>query len=153
MALVRAPIPARTVAGPRQKPLARMSANIGVAPAMSIASAEAKKLNGVVMTSSPLPTPSARSERNSESVPLATPIACLTPIVFGEFALEGLRLRAEDEAAVRAGVADRGEPFVREIVELGGKFETRHRRRIGYGVHEAIFSLTIWAARSACSPT
>ena len=67
------------LAGSRQKLSGRMSANTGVAPAISIVSAEAKNVNGVVMTSSPGPTPSARSDRYRESVPLATPMACFTP--------------------------------------------------------------------------
>ena len=38
-----------------------------------------ENVNGVVMTSSPGPIPSARSDKYNESVPLATPMACFTP--------------------------------------------------------------------------
>src|SRR5574341_320161 len=44
-----------------------------------MASAVAIKVNGVVMTSSPLPTPAARRARCKASVPEATPTACPTP--------------------------------------------------------------------------
>ena len=79
MALVFEVIFLRMLAGSRQKLSGRMSANTGVAPTISMVSAEAKNVNGVVMTSSPGPMPSARSDKYNESVPLATPMACFTP--------------------------------------------------------------------------
>ena len=55
------------------------STKTGVAPTLAMASAVAKKLNGVVTTSSPGPAPRARRAMTSASVPLFTPTACLTP--------------------------------------------------------------------------
>jgi hypothetical protein len=52
-----------------------ISANTGVAPALRIADAVAKNVNGVVSTASPGPMPSARSESQRASVPLDTPTA------------------------------------------------------------------------------
>ena len=54
-----------------------MSAKIGVAPTRTIAPTVAKKVNGVVMTSSPGPIPSTISEMMSASEPLVTPTAKL----------------------------------------------------------------------------
>ena len=56
-----------------------MSAKIGRAPSRTIVLAVAQKLNGVVSTDTPGPTPSPPSERSNASVPDATPIACGTP--------------------------------------------------------------------------
>ncbi len=56
-----------------------MSTNTGFAPTMLMLSAVAKKVNGVVITSSPGPMPRARRAITSASVPLFTPMACLTP--------------------------------------------------------------------------
>ncbi len=53
-----------------------MSANTGVAPALWIVPAVAKKVKGVVITSSPRPMSSALIASSSASVPLAQPIAC-----------------------------------------------------------------------------
>ena len=52
-----------------------MSTNTGVAPTLWIVPAVAKKVNGVVMTSSPRPMSSARSASSRASVPLAQPTA------------------------------------------------------------------------------
>ena len=57
-----------------------ISANTGTAPIIAMASAVAKNVNGVVMTSSPGATPNAFSAITSASVPLFTATACLTPI-------------------------------------------------------------------------
>src|SRR5208282_3668586 len=51
------------------------STNTGVAPALTIALAEAKKLNGVVMTESPGLTPAETSASQRASVPDAQPTA------------------------------------------------------------------------------
>ncbi len=50
-----------------------MSTNTGVAPPCEIVLPVAIKVKGVVMTSSPAPTPTASSARRSASVPDATP--------------------------------------------------------------------------------
>src|SRR6185437_2981400 len=55
------------------------SANRGVAPARTTASADAMKVLAGTITSSPAPIPSAVSVSAIASVPLATPIACGDP--------------------------------------------------------------------------
>jgi hypothetical protein len=55
-------------------------------------------VNDGTTTSSPGPTPSARSASVIASVPLATPTACGRRTTVGELALEGRRPRTEDEA-------------------------------------------------------
>ena len=55
------------------------SQKTGVAPVGGIASAEAQNVNDGTTTSSPGPTPSARSAIVIASVPLATPIAWPAP--------------------------------------------------------------------------
>jgi hypothetical protein len=57
-----------------------MSTNTGRAPSSTITSTVAAKVKGVVITSSPAPTPSAISEISSASVPLATVTQCATPV-------------------------------------------------------------------------
>ena len=52
---------------------------------MAIVSAVAKKVNGVVITSSPSPMPIAFIAITSASVPLFTAIACFTPMYFANF--------------------------------------------------------------------
>ena len=52
-----------------------MSTKTGLAPTLWIVPAVAKKVNGVVMTSSPGPQSSALSARRSASVPFAQPTA------------------------------------------------------------------------------
>ena len=52
-----------------------MSAKIGVAPTRTIAPTVAKKVNGVVITSSPALIPSTISEMMRASEPLVTPTA------------------------------------------------------------------------------
>jgi hypothetical protein len=56
-----------------------MSTKTGVAPTLLMLSAVAKKLKGVVMTSSPGPMPRARRPMTRASVPELTPMACLVP--------------------------------------------------------------------------
>jgi hypothetical protein len=53
-----------------------MSTNTGVPPALWMAPAVAKKVNAVVITSSPGFMSRARSGSSSASVPLAQPMAC-----------------------------------------------------------------------------
>ena len=52
-----------------------------------------------VTTSSPGPTPNARSASSIASKPVPTPIAWRVPMKRGEFRLEALDRRAEDEIA------------------------------------------------------
>jgi hypothetical protein len=55
------------------------SQKTGVAPVGGIASALAQNVKDGTTTSSPGPTPSARSAIVIASVPFATPIACFAP--------------------------------------------------------------------------
>ncbi len=68
-----------TVAAVMQCVSASMSANTGRAPALTTASAVAKKLTPGTTTSSSGWMPSARSAIVSDSVPLATPMQCRRP--------------------------------------------------------------------------
>ena len=90
-----------------------MSQKTGVAPTLTTASGVAKNVTEGTTTSSPGPTPSARSPIWSASVPLATPTQCGRPEEVGELGLEGLDLGAEDVlAALEHGalaVGDLGE--------------------------------------------
>ena len=79
MALVRGPTARSTSSGRRAKVSGSMSTKTGVAPTASIDSEVAKNVNGEVTTSSPGPTPRARSAITSASVPELTPTACFTP--------------------------------------------------------------------------
>ena len=58
-----------------------MSTNTGVAPVRAMEPAVAKKVNGVVMASSPGPRPSAIMLHRSASVPLETPTAYLQSLI------------------------------------------------------------------------
>ena len=75
MAFVFGVIAAAIAAGEMLKVFGSMSTNTGVAPTLWIVPAVAKKVNGVVITSSPRPMSSARIARRIASVPLAQPIA------------------------------------------------------------------------------
>ena len=79
IAFVRGVIAASTRAGSMLKSTGSTSTKTGFAPSRAIAPAVAKKLNGVVTTSSPSCTSSAISAITSASVPLETPTACFTP--------------------------------------------------------------------------
>jgi hypothetical protein len=74
-ALVRGVTAAATAAGDTLNVAGSMSTNTGVAPTLWMVPAVAKKVNGVVTTSSPRPTSSARSASSSASVPFAQPTA------------------------------------------------------------------------------
>ena len=79
IAFVRSVIAASIRAGSIVNVTGSMSTKTGTAPTLLMDSGVAKNVNGVVMTSSPGPTPSARSPITSASVPEFTPIACFTP--------------------------------------------------------------------------
>src|SRR6266498_3050328 len=66
---------ARTAAGSRLRVSGSTSTNTGSAPQRTIELADAKKLNGVVITQSPRPTPAAASASHNASVPEAQPTA------------------------------------------------------------------------------
>ena len=75
-ARVRGVIARSTAAGSRLYVPGSMSTNTGVPPALWIAPAVAKNVNGVVMTSSPGARLSAWSGRSRASVPLAHAMPC-----------------------------------------------------------------------------
>src|SRR5690606_26957619 len=76
---VRGVIPSLTFETSRLKVPGSMSTKTGVAPTREIDSAVAKKVKGVVITSSPGPIPRASSVRTRASVPLATPTPWAAP--------------------------------------------------------------------------
>jgi len=76
---VRGEMAASIAVGSMLKVASSMSTKTGVAPTRAMLSAVAKKLNGVVTTSSPAPMPSARSAITNASVPEFTPTACRAP--------------------------------------------------------------------------
>ena len=79
IAAVRGVIAASVAAGSIVRRSGSMSANTGLAPVITMASALKAADNGAVMTSSPGPMPSARSVSASASVPVPTPTACGDP--------------------------------------------------------------------------
>ena len=80
------------------------STKTGRAPRYPSTSAVAVKVNGVVMTSSPGPMPSAHSARCSAPVQCETASACFAPTYFGEFALETLGLGAGGDPSGAQGI-------------------------------------------------
>ena len=78
-ALVRSVITARMVSAVMFWLSGSTSANTGTAPAVTIEDAEARKVRGVVMTSSPGPMPSAFSATSRATVPLASATAWVVP--------------------------------------------------------------------------
>ena len=82
------------------------SAKTGRAPAIRIASAVNAADNGVVMTSSPRPMPSARRMRASASVPVADTNGMCGSAGRCELGLERLHFRTEDEPAARDHAID-----------------------------------------------
>src|SRR5919197_329167 len=76
---VRSPTAAAAAAGSMLSVAGSMSQKTGVTPSYSRQLAEATKLNGLVMTSSPGPQSSARTPRWRAAVPEDTPTASSTP--------------------------------------------------------------------------
>src|SRR5450755_1650967 len=66
---------ASTAAGSRFRVRGSTSTKIGLAPTRTMALAEEKKLNGVVITASPGPTPAASRAKQRASVPEEQPTA------------------------------------------------------------------------------
>ena len=98
MARVRGVMAASTAPGAMLNVAGSMSTNTGVPPALWMAPAVAKKVNGVVITSSPGWRSSALSGSSRASVPLAQPMACLVWESRGHGGLELRHLGAHDEA-------------------------------------------------------
>ena len=104
-----------------------MSTNTGLAPTLWIVPAVAKKVNGVVMTSSPGPTSSALSASSSASVPLAQPIAYFVCDSSATSLLELLDRRAEDEQLRVDDAHHRGDDFVADRRVLRAQIQQRNR--------------------------
>ena len=98
-AFVASVMAASTFSGSRLKSNGSTSTKTGVAPHARMLVAVAMKLNGVVMTSSPGPTPCACSATMSAAVPLFTPIACFAPDVARERRFEGFGARPLGEVS------------------------------------------------------
>ena len=79
-AFVRGVTAARASSGSMLRSSSFTSTKTGVAPAWTITFAVAGHVIGVVITSSPGPTPSASSDRCSAAVPLESAIACFAPV-------------------------------------------------------------------------
>ena len=79
IARVRGVIFSSIFAGSMLNVAGSMSTKTGVAPTRAIAPTVAKKVNGVVMTSSPALMPETISEMMSASDPLVTPTANRVP--------------------------------------------------------------------------
>ncbi|MGB9074990.1 MAG: hypothetical protein WCC22_20310 [Terriglobales bacterium] len=88
------------------------SIRTGVAPARTMALAEAKKLNAAVMTESPGRTPAATSASQSASVPDAQPTARGRSGQRRDFALHCLHLRPQNEALRIAHPRNGGKNFL-----------------------------------------
>ena len=101
MTFVRGVIAAESRSALTLKVSGSMSTKTGRPPRRETTPADAKKLNGLVMTSSPGPTPSAISATKSASVPEETPSACRTPIrsanAFSNWVLTAPRMNRPDE--------------------------------------------------------
>ena len=79
IAFVRSVTSSATRAGSTLRSESRTSAKTGVAPAWTITFAVAGHVIGLVITSSPGPTPSASSERWSAAVPDESATTCRAP--------------------------------------------------------------------------
>ena len=79
IALVRLVIALRIASGSMLRVSLSQSTSTAVQPAIQIASAVAKKVLALVISSSPGPSPRAMKVSHSASVPLPTPIAYLEP--------------------------------------------------------------------------
>ena len=106
-----------------------MSTKTGRAPSLATEPAVAKNEKGVVMTSSPSPTPMAINAAMSASVPDDMPIACVNPEERFQLALEAVDFWPEDEALRVAHTGDGGEHIVAKRRELGLQVQERHVER------------------------
>ena len=80
-----------------------------------------------VITSSPAPTPSARSASSIASVPDATPTASRAPQNAANDALERLDVRAADEAIAVEHLRERGVELRAQAVVLAAEIDERDR--------------------------
>ena len=120
------PRAAATAVGAMLNVSGSMSTNTGVAPTLWIVPAVAKKVNGVVMTSSPRPTSSARSASRIASVPFAQPTAYFVCDSPATLALELRDRLPEDERLIVDDLHHRGDDVVTDGGVLGAKVEQRN---------------------------
>ena len=109
-----------------------MSTKTGVPPALCIAPAVAKKVNGVVMISSPGLRSRVRIGRSSASVPLAHPTACLVWDRRATSASSWPDLRPHDEALALDDGCDGSGHIVLDAAVLRHQVQQRyvHRSRL-----------------------
>jgi hypothetical protein len=87
----------------------------------------ATKVNGVVTTSSPAPTPIRSSATCSAEVPLLKPTQCSAPDELRKIFFELRHVGSETERAVVDGAGDGGVQFLADAAELRGQIEVRDR--------------------------
>ena len=95
-----------TAAGERLKLTGSISQKTGLAPARAIVPAVAKKVNGLVMTSSPGPISRAISARSSSISPGGDTDAVFALAIGGDARLQLFDRRAKDEALACADLLD-----------------------------------------------
>ena len=90
-----------------------------------------KKVNGVVITASPGPMPSAISASNRASLPEATPTACSQPRYAAICAFELTHRRAENELLRFGHFVDGPAHLRRELSVLSAQVDDRNLERSG----------------------
>ena len=143
MARVRGVIAASIAAGAMLNVAGSMSTNTGVPPALWIVPAVAKKVKGVVITSSPGRRSSALSGSSKASVPLAQAMACFVCDSAGDRGLELRHLGAHDERLALDHRHHGGEHIVLDALIL------RDQIQQGY-VHRC--SSMVKSARASAEP-
>ena len=146
IAFVRGVTSPATRSGSMFRSVSRTSAKTGVAPVWTITFAVAGQVIGVVITSSPGPTPSATSERCIAAVPEETASACFAPTYSAKRSLELGRARPGRQPAraerLRDGsdllLADRGRLEAEEGLATSRRQLLRgHRQRRSVRVRRA----------------
>ena len=118
IALVFGVIAASIFAGSMHLVFGSQSTKTAVAPAIQIASAVAKKVLDVVMTSSPGPMPRAIKASQIASVPLPSADGVFRAVISRQFALELLEHRPHDILAALEDVLDVVIDFRFDVVVL-----------------------------------
>ena len=130
MAFVRAVTASATCCGSIFKVRGSISTKTGSAPTRLIASAVAKNVNGVVITSSPRPTPSARKSEHQRVGPRVARDGVLDVQEAGHFVFESMHLAAQDELSRPHDVGNCRLNVVPEQIDFGDQIEGRNLRRI-----------------------
>ena len=94
-----------------------------------IASAVAKNVNGVVITSSPRPTPSARRSEHQRIASRVARDGVLDVQEAGHFVFESMHLAAQDELSRPHDVGNCRLNVVPEQIDFGDQIEGRNLRR------------------------